>query len=190
MRRRHFLTTPASWSGAGTKNWMAVSWSGAPSILVILLAGGFTDPRPDSQIPLGTSKGIPIHRRVSRLSQAWEVTVSDVGRAPGAASEDQELGSAAANRELSLDERAELERLRAEVEHLHADMAGRPSQQVNVVRRRHGWRTPVSVVLIVLGCLLAPVAVISVWAGDEVSNTGRYVATVESLIHTRPCRTT
>ena len=73
--------------------------------MVILPAGGFTDPRPDSQIPLGISKGIPIHRRVSRLSQAWEVTVSDVGRAPGAASEDQELGSAAANRELSLNER-------------------------------------------------------------------------------------
>ena len=31
--------------------------------------------------------------------------MSDVGRAPGAASEDQELGSAAANRELSLNER-------------------------------------------------------------------------------------
>ena len=37
--------------------------------------------------------------------------------------------------------------------------------------------------LIVLGCVLAPVAVLGVWAGNEVSNTGRWVATVEPLIH-------
>ena len=39
-----------------------------------------------------------------------------------------------------------------------------------------------SLVLIVLGCVLAPVAVIGVWAGNEVSDTGRYAATVEPLI--------
>jgi hypothetical protein len=38
-------------------------------------------------------------------------------------------------------------------------------------------------VLIVLGYVLAPVAVLGVWAGNEVSDTGRYVATVEPLIH-------
>jgi len=38
-------------------------------------------------------------------------------------------------------------------------------------------------VLIVLGCVLAPVAVLGVWAGNEVSNTGRWVATVEPLVH-------
>ena len=37
--------------------------------------------------------------------------------------------------------------------------------------------------LIVLGCVLALVSVIGVWAGNEVSDTGRYVATVEPLIH-------
>ena len=37
--------------------------------------------------------------------------------------------------------------------------------------------------LIVLGCILAPVAVLGVWAGNEVSDTGRWVATVEPLIH-------
>jgi hypothetical protein len=42
---------------------------------------------------------------------------------------------------------------------------------------------PVSIVLIVLGCILGPVAVLGVWAGNEVSDTGRWVATVEPLIH-------
>ena len=74
------------------------------------------------------------------------------------------------------DQEAELKRLRAENAKLRA--------QAGAGRRRHvSWRTPVSVVLIVLGAILAPVAVIGVWAGNEVSNTGRYVATVEPLIH-------
>jgi hypothetical protein len=74
------------------------------------------------------------------------------------------------------DQEAELERLRAENAKLR--------QQAGAGRRRHfSWRTPVSLVLIVLGCILAPVAVVGVWAGNEVSDTGRYVATVEPLIH-------
>src|SRR4029077_14210678 len=50
-------------------------------------------------------------------------------------------------------------------------------------RKRFGWRAPVASVLIVLGCVLGPVAVLGVWAGNEVSDTGRWVATVEPLIH-------
>ncbi len=38
-------------------------------------------------------------------------------------------------------------------------------------------------ILIVLGCLLAPVSVLAVWAASEVSNTGRFVATMEPLVH-------
>lgn len=38
-------------------------------------------------------------------------------------------------------------------------------------------------VLIVVGCVLAPVSVLAVWAANEVSNTGRYVATMEPLVH-------
>jgi len=92
-------------------------------------------------------------------------------------SQDHELEPAAANNNLSQDERAELERLRAE-------SAGVPSQEAGPKRRRHfSWRTPVSIVLIVLGCILGPVAVLGVWAGTEVSDTGRWVATVEPLIH-------
>ena len=77
---------------------------------------------------------------------------------------------------ISEDERAELERLRAETAELRSHRAGG-------ARRRLSWRTPVSIVLIVLGCVLGPVAVLAVWAGNEVSDTGRWVATVEPLIH-------
>jgi hypothetical protein len=41
----------------------------------------------------------------------------------------------------------------------------------------------VAAVLIVVGCVLAMVSVVAVWAASEVSNTGRYVATMEPLIH-------
>jgi hypothetical protein len=87
-----------------------------------------------------------------------------------------ESAPAAANRELSSDERAELERLRALT-------AAQESEETAKVHRRMSWRTPVALVLIILGCILAPVAVIGVWAGNEISDTGRYVATVEPLIH-------
>ena len=95
-------------------------------------------------------------------------------------SQEHELGSAAENSELSPDERAELERLRAERAKLGGQGAG-PTGTTR--RRRFSWRTPVSIVLIVLGCILGPVAVLGVWAGNEVSDTGRWVATVEPLIH-------
>jgi hypothetical protein len=122
--------------------------------------------------------------------------MSDTGVQPESAEENYELEVAVGQDELSQDERAELERLRgqtAELEHLRAriaelerrpaETAEPPSQPVGAAHRRHvGWRAPVAVVLIVLGCILAPLAVISIWAGDEVSNTGRYVATVEPLI--------
>ena len=50
-------------------------------------------------------------------------------------------------------------------------------------RRHLGWRTPVATVLIVVGCLLAPLSVLAVWSANQVSDTGRYVANVEPLIH-------
>ena len=45
-----------------------------------------------------------------------------------------------------------------------------------------GWRGPVATVLIVLGCVLAPISVIAVWSANQVSNTDRYVANVSPLI--------
>ena len=97
-------------------------------------------------------------------------------------SQDHELEPAAANSELSPDERAELERLRAEKAET-AELGGPGAKASAASRRRFSWRTPVSIVLIVLGCILGPVAVLGVWAGNEVSDTGRWVATVEPLIH-------
>jgi hypothetical protein len=41
----------------------------------------------------------------------------------------------------------------------------------------------VAAILIVAGCLLAPVSVLAVWTANQVSDTGRYVANVEPLIH-------
>jgi len=78
---------------------------------------------------------------------------------------------------LSLDEQAELARLRAEVSALRA-------RQAAPARRRHvGWRAPVAVILIVLGSVLAPISVLGIWTANQVSNTDRYVANVEPLVH-------
>jgi hypothetical protein len=85
-----------------------------------------------------------------------------------------ELGQVSPDRGLSQDERAELEHLRTEVTELR-------SRQVP--RRRIGWRAPVATVLIVIGCLLAPVAVVGVWSANQVSDTNRYIANIEPLIH-------
>ncbi len=91
---------------------------------------------------------------------------------------DSELrGGAATAKDLSQDERAELERLRAEVTELR-DRQGRMAP-----RHRFSWRTPVATVLIVIGCLLAPVSVLAVWGANEVSSTSRYIANIEPLIH-------
>jgi hypothetical protein len=103
-----------------------------------------------------------------RSGGGGEVGASDTGGKPRAAGEDEALTS---------DERAELERLRAETAELHKQQAGASR------RRRISWRTPVAVLLIFLGCLLAPEAVLGVWAANQVSDTGRYVANVEPLIH-------
>jgi hypothetical protein len=77
-------------------------------------------------------------------------------------------------------ERAEAERLRAQVAELHA---GQDHPAAPARRKHNGWRAPVSVVLIVIGCLLAPLSVIAVWTANQVSNTDRYVANLEPLVH-------
>jgi hypothetical protein len=50
-------------------------------------------------------------------------------------------------------------------------------------RRRLSWRTPVSALLIVIGCIFAPVSVIAVWGINQVTNTNRYIENIEPLIH-------
>jgi hypothetical protein len=89
----------------------------------------------------------------------------------------------------SADDRAELVRLRAEVERLRAQVSQAPGAgaaggaTAGAGRKRHiSWRSPVSAVLITLGCILAPLAVLAVWTANQVSNTSRYVANVAPLI--------
>jgi hypothetical protein len=80
--------------------------------------------------------------------------------------------------ELDQDERAELLRLREEAA---GRRAAEPSQERLARRRRPGWRPIVASLLIILGCVLAPLSVLAVWAKTTVTNTDRYVATVEPL---------
>jgi hypothetical protein len=87
-------------------------------------------------------------------------------------------GSVAGAPDLNQDERAELERLRGEVTELRGQEPAQPRR-----RRRPGWRGPVATVLIVIGCILAPVSVVAVWTANQVSDTSRYIANIEPLIH-------
>ena len=73
---------------------------------------------------------------------------------------------------LSDEERAELQRLRAEASKTR--------------RRRFGWRAPVATLLILLGCVLAPLSVIGVWTANQVSDTNRYVENMTPLIYSPP----
>jgi hypothetical protein len=92
------------------------------------------------------------------------------------------------NPSLSADERAELERLRAELAALRAQVgqegaAARDTEPapgaVRVARKR--WRTIVATLLIVVACVLAPLSVAAIWTRNQVTNTDRYVATVAPL---------
>ena len=93
------------------------------------------------------------------------------------AATDSEPGGTAQDADLNQDERTELEHLRTEVTELRDQQSTQPK------RRRVSWRTPVSALLIVIGCILAPLSVIGVWTANQVSDTNRYVANIEPLIH-------
>ena len=91
------------------------------------------------------------------------------------------------NLSLSAEERAELERLRAENAALRArarqdspagEDTGRPAGRPP---GRQRWRTIVAVLLIVIACVLAPLSVVAIWTRNQVTNTDRYVATVTPL---------
>jgi hypothetical protein len=98
---------------------------------------------------------------------------------PGKAAEEAPQGDTQ-GKTLSHDEREELETLRHEVTTLRGGEP--PGDQPPTKHRRGRWRAPVSAVLIVLGCILAPISVLGVWTANQVSNTDRYVATVSPLI--------
>ena len=101
--------------------------------------------------------------------------MSEVGSNAGSNAPD---GKTPTSTTISADERAELDRLRAEV----AELRSRPSEPA-AKRHRVSWRTPVATVLIVLGCILAPISVIGIWTANQVSDTNRYVENVSPLIH-------
>ena len=75
---------------------------------------------------------------------------------------------------LTAGERDELVRLRHQVAALSA--AAPPP------RRKFRWRSFTAVVLIVLGCILAPVAGVSVWVHNQVSDTDRFVRSIGPLV--------
>ncbi|MER5517663.1 hypothetical protein [Streptomyces sp. NPDC002763] len=72
-------------------------------------------------------------------------------------------------------ERTELEELRGRLTALENERARQSS------RSRHHGRSLLGAVLVVLGCLLAPLSVVAAWAADVVGDTNRYVATVAPL---------
>jgi hypothetical protein len=87
---------------------------------------------------------------------------------------------------LGVEERAELERLRAEVAALRSQVqaggaaaGGRPGLPGRVGRQR--WRTIVATLCIVVACALAPLSAVAVWTRNQVTDTDRYVATVSPL---------
>ncbi|HET9555818.1 MAG TPA: hypothetical protein VFS70_01680, partial [Actinomycetota bacterium] len=88
---------------------------------------------------------------------------------------------------LTAEERAELERLRTENAALRAQVREKaattdtaPIETADRAGRRR-WRTIVATLLIVIGCVLAPLSVAAIWTRNQVTNTDRYVATVSPL---------
>jgi hypothetical protein len=81
------------------------------------------------------------------------------------------------------EEQSELERLRVEVASLRSQLreAGGDGERRQPRQRRQRWRTLVAALLIVVGCVLAPLGGVAVWARNQVTNTDRYVATVAPL---------
>jgi hypothetical protein len=104
---------------------------------------------------------------------------ASAGAATGAGADELTGDEQAELEHLRADERAELEDLRAEV----AELRNRPPAPAPTRRRRGGWRAPVATLLIILGCVLAPLSVMGVWTANQVSNTDRYIANIEPLIH-------
>jgi hypothetical protein len=82
---------------------------------------------------------------------------------------------------------AEIASLRAEVDRLRAAQADQATAtELNrMVRPRLNWRRPIGALLLVVACVLAPLAVFSIWLRDQVTNTDRYVQTVAPLSNNR-----
>jgi hypothetical protein len=82
---------------------------------------------------------------------------------------------------------AEVASLRAELDRMRAAQRDRDGSDAfeRIVRPRRNWRRPLVAILLVLACVLAPLAVCSIWLRDQVTNTDAYVQTVAPLSHNR-----
>ncbi|MFJ8079755.1 hypothetical protein ACIQ6Y_03890 [Streptomyces sp. NPDC096205] len=87
---------------------------------------------------------------------------------------------------------SELERLRARVAVLEAERAEHTARAENAERAlraahppRHRLRSLAAALLIVLGCVLAPLSLVAAWSADLVGDTDRYVDTVAPLAKDR-----
>ena len=122
-------------------------------------------------------------------AQAKEDALAPVAEGP-AVVEPAALVPGARQAEETDDERAELERLRAEVRRLREEGGPPPGEGAGQDGGAGGkswwartrWRAPLAAVVITVGCVLALVSVPAVWAANQVSNTDRYVANMAPLI--------
>jgi hypothetical protein len=80
-----------------------------------------------------------------------------------------------------LDVEKELARLRGENDQLRALVAAQEKPAAKPRRARRAGRWTVATVLLVIGCLLLPIAAVALWARTVVFDTDRYVATVAPL---------
>ena len=142
-------------------------------------------------------------------SLAGEIAALMLGNRAMTASSKRRLDARIMGGSLTSQTPAELEKLRGEVAELRAKLAdaetdartqaqaataaqraaeeakgavSRPGTGPPAPRKRMGWRGPVAILLIVLGCVLAPISVVAVWSANQVSNTDRYVANITPLI--------
>ena len=66
--------------------------------------------------------------------------------------------------------------------HQHSGLAGDERGEAGPgPAGRQRWSTILAVLLIVVGCVLAPLAGVALWARNQVTNTDRYVRTVAQL---------
>jgi hypothetical protein len=142
---------------------------------------GASEATPGVQAQAGAAEAKPAKAEAADAKAEAAQTTAAAGEAkPGAGEAKPGGAAAAAEGHLTDDERAELQRLRAEAADRHDQPpGGEPPRR----RSRLGWRAPVATVLIVVGCLLAPLSVFAVWTANQVSNTDRYVENVAPLIH-------
>ena len=86
---------------------------------------------------------------------------------------------------------SEVARLNARIAALEGELAvaratpppAVPGPSVGGRQRRERWRTIVATLLIILGCVLAPLSVVAVWSSNQISDTDQYVETVAPLAH-------